>query len=309
MPAVAPMPELEIDQITLRFGGLEVLDRVSLAVDAGELLALIGPNGAGKTSVFNCVSGIYRPSGAIRFRGQDILGRRPHRIAALGISRTFQHGELFPHMTVSENLLTGRHPRMNVSLLAELLSLPSARRAERDHREAAERIVRFCELERYRHSRVAELPFGLQKLVGFARALAAEPLLLLLDEPSAGLTRGEREDLAYFIVKTKRELGIGMIWIEHDMQMVVDLADRVHVLDYGRSLADGPPEQVLNDKAVVRAYLGTGSGEPTRGGSPDKSPTERAGAKRDSAAGTGREGTVSRPAGGDVSEVGRKLWK
>jgi len=309
LPAVTAMPELEIDQITLRFGGLEVLDRVSLAVETGELLALIGPNGAGKTSVFNCVSGIYRPSGTIRFRGQDILGRQPHRIAALGISRTFQHGELFPDMTVLENLLTGRHTRMNVSLLAELLSLPSARRAEREHREAVERIVRFCELDRYRHSRVGELPFGLQKLVGFARALAAEPVLLLLDEPSAGLTRGEREDLAYFVVKTKRELGIGMIWIEHDMQMVADLADRVHVLDYGRSLADGPPGRVLNDEAVVRAYLGTGPGEGSRGGSANKSPTEQSGAGGGSAVGTGRESGSSRPPGSDVSEVGRTVGK
>jgi branched-chain amino acid transport system ATP-binding protein len=251
------LPELEVDKITLSFGGLKVLNEVSLSVAAGELLALIGPNGAGKTSIFNCISGIYRPTGSIRFRGSDILGKRPNHVAALGIARTFQHGELFPHMNVIDNLLTGRHTLMSTGPLAEMLCLPSVRRAEREHREAVDRIIHFVELDRFRHTPLGDLPFGVQKIVGFARALAAEPALLLLDEPSAGLTRDEREDLAYFIMKTKDELGIGMIWIEHDMQMVADLACRVHVLDYGRSLADGPPEEVLKDKAVIEAYLGT----------------------------------------------------
>jgi branched-chain amino acid transport system ATP-binding protein len=250
-------PELEVDKITLSFGGLKVLNEVSLSVAAGELLALIGPNGAGKTSIFNCISGIYRPTGNIRFRGRDILGKRPNHVAALGIARTFQHGELFPHMNVIDNLLTGRHTLMSTGPLAEMLCLPSVRRTEREHREAVERIIHFVELDRFCHTPLGDLPFGVQKIVGFARALAAEPALLLLDEPSAGLTRDEREDLAYFIMKTKDELGIGMIWIEHDMQMVADLACRVHVLDYGRSLADGPPEEVLKDKAVIEAYLGT----------------------------------------------------
>ena len=250
-------PELEVDKITLSFGGLKVLNEVSLSVAAGELLALIGPNGAGKTSIFNCISGIYRPTGNIRFRGSDILGKRPNHVAALGIARTFQHGELFPHMNVIDNLLTGRHTLMSTGPLAEMLCLPNVRRAEREHREAVDRIIHFVELDRFRHTPLGDLPFGMQKIVGFARALAAEPALLLLDEPSAGLTRDEREDLAYFIMKTKDELGIGMIWIEHDMQMVADLACRVHVLDYGRSLADGPPEEVLKNKAVIEAYLGT----------------------------------------------------
>jgi len=252
------MAELAIDNLTLRFGGLVVLDGVSFSVEAGELLALIGPNGAGKTSVFNCISGIYHGDGAIRFRGDDIRGKAPHEIARLGVARTFQHGELFAHMTVIENLLTGRHARIRTNPLAEMLFLPSVKREEVRQREAVERIIDFVELERYRHTPVGGLPFGTQKIIGFARALALEPAILLLDEPSAGLNREEREDLARFILRIKHELNIAMIWIEHDMQMVADLGDRIHVLDYGRTLASGPAEQVLKDERVVAAYLGTG---------------------------------------------------
>lgn len=251
------MAELDIDKLTLRFGGLVVLDGVSLQVERGELLALIGPNGAGKTSVFNCISGIYPGGGAIRFRGENIAGKKPHDVAALGIARTFQHGELFPQMSVIDNLLTGRHPRIKGNPLAEMLFLPSVRREEIRQREAVEKIIEFVELERYRHTPVGGLPFGTQKIIGFARALANEPALLLLDEPSAGLNREEREDLARFILRIKHQLGIAMIWIEHDMQMVADLADRIHVLDYGRTLASGPADVVLKDERVVAAYLGT----------------------------------------------------
>jgi len=250
------MAELAVDRLTLRFGGLNVLDGVSFAVPAGELFALIGPNGAGKTSVLNCINGLYRGEGGIRLRGQDISGRAPHEIARLGLGRTFQHGELFPHMSVLDNLLTGRHARVRTNPLAEMFFLPAVRREEVRHRAAAERIIEFVELERWRHARVAGLPFGIQKIVGFARALALEPSVLLLDEPSAGLNRDEREDLARFILRIKHELGITMIWIEHDMQMVADLADRIHVLDYGRTLAEGAPTDVLRDPRVVAAYLG-----------------------------------------------------
>ena len=251
------MAELEIERLSLRFGGLTVLDRVSLGVEKGELFALIGPNGAGKTSVLNCVSGIYRGAGEIRFRGGDIAGRAPHEIARMGLARTFQHGELFPQMTVLENLLTGRHARIRTNPMAEMLFLPSVRRQEVRHREAVERIIELVELEHYRHAGVAGLPFGTQKLVGFARALALEPALLMLDEPSAGLNRDEREDLARFILRIKHALGMTMIWIEHDLQMVADLADRIHVLDYGRTLAEGPPGEVLHDARVIAAYVGT----------------------------------------------------
>jgi branched-chain amino acid transport system ATP-binding protein len=251
------MAELEIEALTLRFGGLTVLDGVSLTVEGGELFALIGPNGAGKTSVLNCVSGLYRGEGRIRFRGADIAGRAPHLIARLGLARSFQHGELFAQMSVLDNLLTGRHARIRTNPLAEMLFLPAVRREEVRHREAVEAIIELVELERYRHASVAGLPFGIQKLVGFARALALEPTLMMLDEPSAGLNRDEREDLARFILRIKHELDITMIWIEHDLQMVADLADRIHVLDYGRTLAEGAPAQVLNDPRVVAAYIGT----------------------------------------------------
>jgi branched-chain amino acid transport system ATP-binding protein len=254
------MAELEIDRLTLRFGGLTVLETVSLALGAGELFALIGPNGAGKTSVLNCVSGIYRGEGEIRFRGHNIAGRAPHQIARLGLARTFQHGELFPQMSVLDNLLTGRHARIHTNPLAEMLFLSSVRREEVRHREAVERIIEFVELERYRHAPVDGLAFGTQKLVGFARALALEPAILMLDEPSAGLNRDEREDLARFILRVKHELGVSMIWIEHDLEMVADLADRIHVLDYGRTLAEGEPGAVLKDPRVVAAYIGTSAG-------------------------------------------------
>ena len=251
------MAELAVENLRLHFGGLNVLNGISLAVERQELLALIGPNGAGKTSVLNCISGIYRGDGAIRFRGRDIAGLAPHRIAGLGIARTFQHGELFAQMSVLDNLLTGRHPRIRSHWLAEMLFLPAVRRQEIAHRAAVEAIIELVELERYRHAAVGSLPFGTQKLVGFARALALEPAVLLLDEPSAGLNRDEREDLARFILRIKHQLGVAMIWIEHDMQMVADLADRIHVLDYGRTLAEGRPDEVLNHPAVVEAYLGS----------------------------------------------------
>ena len=250
------MTELSLEDVSLRFGGLTVLDRISFDVVAGELLALIGPNGAGKTSIFNCINGIYRPSGDIRFRRKSLIGLPSHEIAALGIARTYQHGELFPDMTVAANLLAARHCSVKVGILAEMLCLPSLRRERRRHSEAIDRVLDFVGISRLRDAVVSQLPFGLQKRVGVARALAAEPRLLLFDEPSAGLTHSERIDLAHLILKIRGELGIATIWIEHDMQMVADLADRVHVLDYGRSLADGTPNEVLRNAEVIRAYLG-----------------------------------------------------
>ncbi|MGD9767421.1 MAG: ABC transporter ATP-binding protein [Pseudolabrys sp.] len=252
------MAELSVDNLRLRFGGLVVLDGVSLAVERAELLALIGPNGAGKTSVFNCISGIYRGEGAVRLRGEDIAGKAPHRIARLGIARTFQHGELFPQMSVIDNLLVGRHARIGYGPLAEMLFLPRVRRDEVRQREKIEQIIELTELERYRNAPVGGLPFGIQKIIGFARALALDSSVLLLDEPSAGLNREEREDLARFILRIKHDLGVAMIWIEHDMQMVADLADRIHVLNYGKTIAEGTPSAVLSDPQVIEAYVGRG---------------------------------------------------
>ena len=251
------MAELEVDDLSLRFGGLTVLEQLSFTVETAQLFALIGPNGAGKTSAFNCINRIYRGEGRILFRGQDISRLDPCAVARLGLGRTFQHVELFPHMSVLDNIMVGRHARLTTNPLERMLFLPIVRREEVVHREAVERIIEFVELERVRHVQAGTLPFGIQKIVGLARALALEPSLLLLDEPSAGLTRDERDDLARFILRIKHDLKLPMIWIEHDMQMVADLADRIHVLDYGRTLAEGVPGNVLSDPRVIAAYIGS----------------------------------------------------
>src|SRR5262245_18200515 len=251
------MAELDVEDLSLAFGGLKVLQQVSLAVGPAELVALIGPNGAGKTSVLNCISGLHRGSGRIRLSGRDIAGLAPRAIAGLGLARTFQHGELFQHLSVLDNIMVGRHARVATQPLSEALFLASVRRQEIEHREAVERIIEFVELEGVRYADAGALPFGTQKLVGLARALALEPTVLLLDEPSAGLSRDERDDLARFLLRIKHDLKLPMLWIEHDMQMVADLADRIHVLNYGRTLASGSPDKVLNDPSVVAAYLGS----------------------------------------------------
>ena len=249
---------LQVDSLSLAFGGLTVFHDVSFEVRPGELVALIGPNGAGKTSVLNCVNGIYRPGrGEVRFGGVRLDGLRPSRIAALGVARTFQHAELFAHMSVVDNLLIARHLGIRTSMLGEALFSSKTRNAEADHRRAVEEVIEFVELEHYRHAQVGNLSFGLQKVIGFARALAMNPSLMLLDEPSAGLNREEKEDLARFILRVKHEKGPAMLWVEHDMQMVADLADRIVVLNYGALLTQGDAATVLADSRVIEAYLGT----------------------------------------------------
>ena len=260
------MAELEVKNLSLRFGGLTVLEDLSFAVEPAELFALIGPNGAGKTSAFNCISRIYKGEGGVRFRGRDISHLSPCAVARLGLARTFQHVELFAHMSVLDNIMAGRHARLTTNPLQRALFLLSVRREEVEHRAAVERIIEFVELESVRHVHAGSLPFGIQKIVGLARALALEPSVLLLDEPSAGLTRDERDDLARFILRIKHDLKLAMVWIEHDMQMVADLADRVHVLNYGRTLASGPPGSVLNDPRVIDAYLGRAQRNPRASG-------------------------------------------
>ena len=249
---------LSLERLSLQFGGLLVLDAISLQIQPGELLALIGPNGAGKTSVLNCISGLYRPSdGKVIFEGRNITAYPPHAVADSGIARTFQQGGLFRHMTVLQNLLIGRHSHFRSNTFLDGVFWGRARRNEIAQRDVAEEIIEFFELEKYRNDLVAGVPFGVQKIVGFARALAMEPRLLLLDEPSAGLNRETKENLARFILRIRHEKRTSMIWVEHDMQMVADLADRIYVIDYGRYITEGPPQEVLNDPEVIEIYLGS----------------------------------------------------
>jgi len=250
---------LEVDDIVLRFGGVTAINKVGFDVKAGELFAIIGPNGAGKTSVFNAISQVYQPQeGEIRWRGESIMGLRPDKVAQLGIARTFQNIELFAQMTVVDNLLTGRHIRMGKSWFAGASYwLPGgAKSEEMEHRRRVEDIIDFLEIERWRNHPVALLPYGFQKRVELGRALAMDPELLLLDEPVAGMNLEETEDMARFILDVQRELGIAMILVEHDMGLVMDIADRVLAVDFGQPIALGNPDEIQADENVIAAYLG-----------------------------------------------------
>ncbi len=244
----------------IRFGGIRAVEGVSFDVRPGEVFSIIGPNGAGKTTIFNLISRIYNPtSGRLNFNGQDITETPPHLIAGLGIARTFQNIELFANATLLQNLLIGRHCHSKVGLLSQLGFLPSVRRAEVEHRKVAEEVIAFLGLQRHRDSLIANLPYGVRKVVELGRALCTEPKLLLLDEPSSGLNVEETEEMAFWIDDIKKDLGITVIMVEHDMKLVSAVSDRVMALNYGRILAMGTAAEVQSDPEVIRAYIG---GEP-----------------------------------------------
>jgi branched-chain amino acid transport system ATP-binding protein len=249
---------LSAKNLSVRFGGVLAVNNVSFDVRRGEVFTLIGPNGAGKTTVFNLISRIYTPTtGAIEYEGQLLTQQPPHRIAGLGIARTFQNIELFEHATVLHNLLIGRHTHRRTSLWAEMFFTKTVRAAEIAHREKVEQVIDLLDLQHYRDSMVAGLPYGVRKVVELARALCTEPKLLLLDEPSSGLNVEETEDMAFWIQDIKNELGITVLMVEHDMTLVSKVSDRVLAMNQGEVLAMGTPREVQTHPGVIEAYLGT----------------------------------------------------
>ena len=255
--ATQPDVMLSARDLTVRFGGVVAVNRVSFDVRRGQVFTLIGPNGAGKTTVFNLISRIYEPTaGTLSFNGQDITRVAPHRIANLGIARTFQNIELFEHATVLHNLLIGRHRHRATGLWSHMLFTPSTRQAEIESRREVEQIIDFLDLQAHRDSLIAGLPYGVRKVVELARALASGPQLLLLDEPSSGLNVEETEDMAFWIEDIRDQLGITVLMVEHDMRLVARVSDQVVALNQGEVLAAGAPDHVQNHPAVIEAYLG-----------------------------------------------------
>jgi branched-chain amino acid transport system ATP-binding protein len=253
--------QLRIDHVRLSFGGVTALVEVSLQVRQGEIFAIIGPNGAGKTSLLNCISGLYRPQrGRILLyqdgAEHDLTRLKPHEIARLGVARSFQNIELFRHMTVLENLLAGAHIHMRSNLLASMVYWGPAQREQMRFRRFVEDIIELLEIQAIRHKTVAELPYGLQKRVELGRALALRPSILLLDEPMAGMNSEEKEDIARFILDINEEHGVTLVLIEHDMGVVMDISDRVAVLNFGQKIAEGTPAEVRSHQEVIDAYLG-----------------------------------------------------
>src|SRR5688500_15580318 len=252
---------MEIRDITLRFGGVRALDGVTFNVSQGDIHAVIGPNGAGKTSLLNCISGLYRPQkGSIVLHDgsatHELTRTRPSRIARLGVARSFQNIELFKHMTVLENLMLGRHVHMKHGVFTSLLYFGPARRQEIEHRELVEEVIDLLEIEAVRKRAVGSLAYGVQKRVELGRALCMQPAVLLLDEPMAGMNAEEKEDMARYVLDVNEHAGVTTVLIEHDMSVVMDVSDRVTVLDFGKVIADGAPDEVSRDEAVLEAYLG-----------------------------------------------------
>jgi len=250
----------QIDQLTISFGGLTALDNIALNVEQGEIFAVIGPNGAGKTTLFNCISGLYRPDrGTLFFKGVSLEGKQPDRIARLGIARTFQNIELFAHMNTMENVMLGRHIFMRTGLLRGVFlwgRRSYAGREEVRHRKKVEEIIDFLDLQAVRNKPVGALPYGTQKLIELGRALALEPDLLLLDEPCAGMNTEEKQDMIFWVKDIQDELGITILLIEHDMNMVMDISDRILAINFGQPILTGSPDEVSRHPEVLQAYLG-----------------------------------------------------
>ncbi len=248
---------LKVDNISLRFGGVKALTNISFDVREHEIRAIIGPNGAGKSSMLNVINGVYHPQeGTITFRGETRRDMDTHQAAEQGIARTFQNIALFSGMTVLDNIMTGRNLKIRSSFLEQALWIGRARREEVENRRVVEEIIDFLQLQHVRKTPVARLPYGIKKRVELARALAAEPSMLLLDEPMAGMNVEEKQDMCRFVLDTNEQFGTTIVLIEHDMGVVMDISDRVVVLDYGRKIGDGPPDVVRNDPEVIKAYLG-----------------------------------------------------
>ena len=248
---------LTFKDVTLKFGGITALNSVSFDVNPGELYAIIGPNGAGKTSIFNCISGIYRPTeGNVTYGSNSIPELRPDQVANLGIARTFQNIELFENMTVIDNILFGAHRQLNYGAVSSLFYTKKVRNSEREAREIAEDIIDFLEIEQYRYSYILSLPYGVQKRVELGRAIAMDPDIVLLDEPAAGMNSEETEDIARFIIDLHEERKKTIILVDHDMNMVMDIAQRVMVLNFGEKLAEGVPKEIVSNENVIEAYLG-----------------------------------------------------
>jgi branched-chain amino acid transport system ATP-binding protein len=249
---------LDLQNISLSFGGVKALSDISFDVKKGEIRAIIGPNGAGKSSMLNVINGVYTPQqGRIIFGGQEFAKMNPRQVAEMGIARTFQNLALFKGMSVLDNIMTGRNLRMKSNILMQALRIGPAEREEIAHRAEVEKIIDFLEIQAYRKTPVARLPYGLQKRVDLGRALAMEPRLLLVDEPMAGMNVEEKQDMSRFILDVHDEFGTTVVLIEHDMGVVMDISDRVVVLDYGKKIGDGTPDEVRNNPEVIRAYLGT----------------------------------------------------